>query len=735
MKKTNKITTIICAAAISTALITGISSCSQEDFPDGSEGYLALTAKVSTDMEIARSSRAELSGDLAEKCIIWISNSKGPVRKYQGLENLPQESIALLSGHYIAEAWTGDSVSASFTDRWFKGREEFDIQPLQTSAITVNCKIANVGVAVEYFEGVNDLLDNLKMEVGHKRGKLSFDGIDSRTGYFMMPSYDKNLAWKFSADDKSGSKVEKNGVIENAQPGKLYILHIKYNGQGGADNGGAFFHIEVEETDITVEDEVEISVNPIIEGVGFDFSEPQTNGSYGIGDKTIKVYAGTGLDVLELSMPGLGAMVGIEGSDSFGLFKASDENKAKLKAAGIDWIYNIMKDGTSMMVINLTSAFTDRITQEGTHMMSFRAVDKDNRQTIKNLTFEITDEPVQPLEITVEQTEDWFRKATLRGRVIKAPATGARFDYREMGATEWQHIDAMVDGTTMSAVITGLTPGKTYEYTASTADFQGGKTFTFISYSPQLPNSGFESWLQVGRPWLLTDSEVNIFWDSGNHGSTTMGANYNITVSDTSIKHGGTCSARLGSRFVGIGAIGKFAAGNAFVGKYLATEGTDGVLGWGREWPYAASAMKGYVKYRPGSVEYIKEYCPPECTKGITDNGIIYVALVDGTLQTYTDKDKKIHSYPQIVKTNDKDEGRQLFSKDQDNVIAYGEVVFTANTPGEDMVPFEIKLNYKSGRENEKPAYIIVVASASRWGDYFSGGNSTMWIDDFELVY
>ena len=174
--------------------------------------------------------------------------------------------------------------------------------------------------------------------------------------------------------------------------------------------------------------------------------------------------------------------------------------------------------------------------------------------------------------------------------------------------------------------------------------------------------------------------------------------------------------------------IGKFAAGNAFVGKYLKTDGTDGILGWGRAWPYAASAMKGYVKYRPAAVDRIGDGCPAECTRGMTDNGIIYVALVDGTLQDYEGQ-----QYPQIVKT--KASGRQLFSKDQDNVIAYGEVVFTANTPGEDMVPFEIKLNYKSGRENEKPAYIIVVASASRWGDYFSGGNSTMWIDDFEMVY
>lgn len=34
------------------------------------------------------------------------------------------------------------------------------------------------------------------------------------------------------------------------------------------------------------------------------------------------------------------------------------------------------------------------------------------------------------------------------------------------------------------------------------------------------------------------------------------------------------------------------------------------------------------------------------------------------------------------------------------------------------------------------PNYIVIVASASKYGDYFTGSTgSTMWLDDLELIY
>lgn len=50
------------------------------------------------------------------------------------------------------------------------------------------------------------------------------------------------------------------------------------------------------------------------------------------------------------------------------------------------------------------------------------------------------------------------------------------------------------------------------------------------------------------------------------------------------------------------------------------------------------------------------------------------------------------------------------------------------------MAEIIIPLDY---RDNTRlPKYIVMVASSSRYGDYFAGAvGSIMWIDDVELVY
>lgn len=122
-------------------------SCSQEEslLTDG-EGSISIRTSVSTDVEVVS---RDLNDDLAESCMVWISNSKGLVRKYDKLADVPAK-INLLSGHYIAEAWAGDSVSASFDKRWFKGSQEFDVTKGQTTQVAITCTVANVVASVNY---------------------------------------------------------------------------------------------------------------------------------------------------------------------------------------------------------------------------------------------------------------------------------------------------------------------------------------------------------------------------------------------------------------------------------------------------------------------------------------------------------------------------------------------------------------------------------------------------------
>ena len=217
----------------------------------------------------------------------------------------------------------------------------------------------------------------------------------------------------------------------------------------------------------------------------------------------------------------------------------------------------------------------------------------------------------------------------------------------------------------------------------------------------------------------------NIWWDTGNHGSSTM--NKNVTNPATDYVHSGTYSAKLSSQFVGIGIIGKFAAGNAFVGQYLKTDGTDGILGWGRPFSSRPKALKGYIKYNPAVVKYADVPSGvADFPEGSTDIGTIFIAIGDWAGEEYDGT-----TWPLIIKT--KKSSRQLFDPNGAGVIAYGAEEWTAATTGEGLIEFEIPLNYNS--LERKPTAIVIVASASKYGDYFSGGDSTMWIDDFELIY
>ena len=72
------------------------------------------------------------------------------------------------------------------------------------------------------------------------------------------------------------------------------------------------------------------------------------------------------------------------------------------------------------------------------------------------------------------------------------------------------------------------------------------------------------------------------------------------------------------------------------------------------------------------------------------------------------------------------------------SILAHGEITCNENTVGTEgavngYIPFVIPLEYRSLTQ---PTYIVISAAASRYGDYFVGGEgSTMYLDELELIY
>ncbi len=719
-------------AGVLAAGLTLASACSDNhDYALEGEGKVMLTASFSNDVKVA--SRATLEEELSSSTIIWISGSKGLVRKYEGLQNLPADGIKLLGGNYVAEAWAGDSLSASFDAKYYKGRAPFTITS-GTTRVELPCRIANVVASVDYSDNIDGVLTDYTITVGHSRGSLDFVGKETRKGYFMMPSGSKNLTWSLKGKLADGSAFTKEGVIENVQSATEYVLHVTYT-PSSSDNGGAFINIVIDESTIDSEDEILITVAPKIVGTSFDIKQGIT-GQPGMFDKkSLYITASSALKNVVLDSPLLATTIG--GND-IDLMTADASVCASLNAAGIEWnyVYN-EADDISNMKINFNEEWLNAI-PAGEYQMNVTATDALGKKSVVAMPITVTNAKAEAVEVSAAAPTTWATSAMIYGRLLDATATDGRLEYRKAGDSAWTAADTTLDGVNLSAEITGLTPGTTYEYRVVCTGFESAPKTITTEANLQLPNTSFEDWqIKSGKNGNLIYAEGDeMFWDSGNHGSASLSKQ--VTTPDGTYTHSGQYSALLTSQKVALFGIGRFAAGNIFIGQYLKTDGTDGILGWGRPFASRPKVLKGYVRYEPGTISYNdcdkknlpEKYQEMEAHKGQMDQGIIYIAILDDSNKmtaSSTDNGKE-KTWPIVVETK----SGQVFDVNRPNVIGYGQLIVDA-TQGDGMIEFNIPIEYF--KTDVKGTNIAITCSASRYGDYFCGGDSKMWIDDFELVY
>ncbi|MDO4180949.1 MAG: PCMD domain-containing protein [Bacteroidales bacterium] len=302
-------------------------------------------------------------------------------------------------------------------------------------------------------------------------------------------------------------------------------------------------------------------------------------------------------------------------------------------------------------------------------------------------------------------------RATLSGSIQsgKTPVV----EYRKQGASSWTTLSSSsvsVKGTSYTATLTGLSAGTTYQYRVSVDGNAAAEQSFSTAPALALENGSFDDWHQVDKLWNPWAEGGTSYWDTGNRGATTVGNSNSIPTTETS--SGSGQAACLESKWIVL----KFAAGNIFTGTYVKTDGTNGVLSFGREFNSFPSKLRVHYKYTTATINRCgdDEF---EYLKGRPDSCHIYIALTDW------DQPREIRTRPSE---------RQLFDKSDSHVIAYAELIkgeSNSTYKEEDLV-----LNYRY--TNRTPKYILVVASASKYGDYFTGGEgSKLWIDDFELIY
>lgn len=326
-----------------------------------------------------------------------------------------------------------------------------------------------------------------------------------------------------------------------------------------------------------------------------------------------------------------------------------------------------------------------------------------------------------PAGMSFTSLSAWAKRACVTG-TTRTGQVSARYRHQPATETEtgsgdgWEEvlsseIDIDEEGG-FTLVFTHLKPESVYEYEL-TVDGKTEEIKTFTTEAVELvPNLSLDDWYKDGKSWYanLDLTAENYFWDSGNKGSNAVGE-ANPTSPETSDVVKGK-AARLESKTVA----GVFAAGSLYCGTFGKVEGMSGAsLNFGRPYTGRPSALRGYYKYNSGTIDKAKD--PYKELEGRRDSCHIYMALFTW-------------SAPFPVNTNT---GNFVdLSWNNDNLIAFGELIQGENV--KDYTQFRIDLTYRD--QTTKPTYILIVASASKYGDYFTGSTSSvLLLDELELVF
>lgn len=315
--------------------------------------------------------------------------------------------------------------------------------------------------------------------------------------------------------------------------------------------------------------------------------------------------------------------------------------------------------------------------------------------------------------VVTGEANPFARHAILKGQ-FKVGSGSPVFLYKKDSDGGWSRFEGSVEisGGDFSATVTGLEPSTGYLYKAVVGEDEGAELSFTTETELQVENLDFENWVKEGKSWFpnLDLSDVHYFWDTGNKGSNLISEN-NLTTPEEVVIVKGKAAKMASANVLGL----VLGAGNIFTGKYVETVGLGAKLDFGIPFGSRPTGLKGYYNYTPGVIDKTdKEH---SYLKGLNDTCHIYAVLADWDTP-----------FPLNTSKNE-----LLDLQKNPGIIALASIKDGTGTDGS-YKEFEIKFQYRS--LTRKPKYILIVATASMYGDYFTGSsNSVLYADEFSLTY
>ncbi|MCD8043741.1 MAG: PCMD domain-containing protein [Tannerellaceae bacterium] len=735
-------------------LLVFVSGCTDERDSYGDKGNILFSVSMSdAPIQQTRASSGLPDGwNPAENCLIQLFKGDDLVESYDALSKLPSQ-LTLEVGEYTLKVTAGQEAEASFDVCYYEGEKIFSVTAGETETVALECKLKNTLATVEFASSLEAVLDtDSKVYITGNIGAELEWTLDNNeeTGYFILSGVTA-LSWAFEGK-VNGKNVSVANTISPANLNTNYILTFDYDESGiNTPEGGLIFKLEIIEPEAK-EDIIDYDPEGIeIEGDGFDLENPDPiiEGT----SQEVSLSIGSASELTSLFV-----QVDDETKSAFGLTDSSfdfitmsEADKNAYAQKGIVFTEPVLLRSAETEVKEYALTVTAEKVQQlpvGEYVFDIHIKNEKGNSTNTKLKIIISEDPVVSTNDIIV-SDVWAVRATLTATKLK-DADSFSFDYRVAGEENWITVSATLadDQTTIRAEVTGLADGTVYEYRANGGTYNGDvKTFQ-TEVAAQLPNASFENWqapnysitnLKGHKDYWIFGPDEEKFWDSGNKGATTASSKSNLTTPNTNklyIREGDT-SAQLASAWVGVSVLGRFAAGNMFAGEYVDTimDGLDastagGELSFGREFTSRPTKLKGWYKYVRGIIDYVEPDdnipIPPEyaleAAVNQPDQAHIYVAL-SAKGSPYT-----------IINTSAKNSIPVLFDKNDPDIIAFGELIKGESTTADGLEEFTIELDYRD--PGRIPTHIVIVCSASRFGDYFTGSTeSTLWLDDFELIY
>lgn len=700
---------------ILTLLSVLLASCTSEISPEGEgTGYLHVSVGKNTDID-----------EILVKSI-GTGDEVIALDIYRNGETEPSVSVSdwtefgtreLTTGHYRAVAYSGDNHSAAFDSPFYCGETDFVIARGKVANIDIECRLANVIVSTTFTQEIADNFQTYELTVSNGEGSLVFSkdaeggSTLDKKGYFSATG---SLVWSLRLVNFSGEVYESSEyeALGGTEADVKASQHYKFNFSVMPEEelgGGAFT--------IVLDDGLNVREIPLV----LDFTQ-KDKPKFVNEDEfrgILEFYAGDANGkILEVMSPKeISSLKITHGSES--MLSAGLPYETELTGASEEFISALNGAGLNV------SAVTPEVLESSLDFTSFFASLPAGTYAfsvfIENVTgsnlkrdFEMT---ILPRVETDSYVNAWARFASVSGRwVTDEKPEGLTFRYRASGALEWIEMPAetvVIDeaSRTFTAEITGLASGTSYEVCASCTLQPLASDVRFTTEQEQtLPNMSFDSWYQNGEVWYpnASLSESDYFWDTANGGSKALSV-YPTVPEDNLVVSGR--AAKLESKSV---ALVGLAAGNIYTGKFVKaiTNPFDpgAQLNWGVPFTARPVALKGYYHYLPKTVDQGNH----NGMSGKTDIAQIQIMLTDW-------------SGPFLIDT----QTGTFVDVNGSDILAYGTIDLNETSGYQEVL---IKIDWRN--ITKKPTYIVIVASASKYGDYFTGGvGSTLYLDEFELVY